>query len=320
MATVRSLSVVSLAWLLLLALPTWSWAHGFAGQRFFPTTLAVDDPFVSDELSFLLSHTKEPRQGEEPPTGSTEFSVDYTKRITPRLGLSLGGSYLHLNPDEGSTENGFGNLEVGAKYQLITLASAEALFSFGLTAEVGGTGARSVGADSFSTLSPSIFFGKGFGDLPETVPFLRPFALTGAFAANIPTRKQTVTTQVDPLSGDLSQETELHPITFSWGLTLQYNLQYLQTFVKDVGLGAPFNRMIPLIEFPMETCLNRGCGGQTTGTINPGIIWFGKYIELGAEATIPINSRSGKNVGALFLVHFFIDDLFPHSLGRPLFP
>jgi len=303
-----------------LALPTWSWAHGFAGQRFFPTTLAVDDPFVSDELSFLLSHTKEPRQGEEPPAGSTEFSVDYTKRITPRLGLSLGGSYLHLNPDEGSTENGFGNLEVGAKYQLITLASAEALFSFGLTAEVGGTGARSVGADSFSTLSPSIFFGKGFGDLPETVPFLRPFALTGAFTVNIPTRKQTVTTQVDPLSGELSQETELHPLTFSWGLTLQYNLQYLQTFVKDVGLGAPFNRMIPLIEFPLETCLNRGCGGQTTGTINPGIIWFGKYIELGAEATIPVNSRSGKNVGALFLVHFFIDDLFPHSLGRPLFP
>ena len=320
MAAVRSLSVVGLAWLLLLGLPTWSWAHGFAGQRFFPTTLAVDDPFVSDELSFLLSHTKEPRQGEEPPTGSTEFSVDYTKRITPRLGLSLGGSYRHLNPEEGSTENGFGNLDVGAKYQLITLASAEALFSFGLTAEVGGTGARSVGADSFSTLSPSIFFGKGFGDLPESVPFLRPFALTGAFAVNIPTRKQTVTTQVDPLSGELSQATELHPMTFSWGLTLQYNLQYLQSFVKDVGLGVPFNRMIPLIEFPMATCLNRGCGGQTTGTINPGLIWLGKYIELGAEATIPINSRSGKNVGALFLVHFFIDDLFPHSLGGPLFP
>ena len=25
-------------------------------------------------------------------------------------------------------------------------------------------------------------------------------------------------------------------------------------------------------------------------------------------------------VGVLGLVHFFIDDLFPHSLGRPLFP
>src|SRR6476646_5026684 len=28
-----------------------SGAHGFAGKRFFPATLATDDPFVADELS-----------------------------------------------------------------------------------------------------------------------------------------------------------------------------------------------------------------------------------------------------------------------------
>ena len=65
---------------------------------------------------------------------------------------------------------------------------------------------------------------------------------------------------------------------------------------------------------------NHPTQGQTTGTVNPGLIWFGKYIQLGVEATVPINSRTGKNVGVLGLVHFFIDDLFPHSLGRPLFP
>jgi hypothetical protein len=306
--------------LLLLVLPTWSWAHGFAGQRFFPTTLAIDDPFVSDELSFLIRHIKEPGQGEEPPTVTTEIAGEYTKRITPRLGLSLGGSFRHLNPDEGSTENGFSNLEVGAKYQLLTLPRAEALLSLGLTAEVGGTGSRSVGADSFSTLSPGLFFGKGFGDLPETVPFLRPFALTGVLAGNIPTSRETVTTRFDPDSGTLTHEIERHPITLSWGLTLQYNLQYLQAFVKDVGLGTPFNRMIPLVELALETCLNRGCGGQTTGTVNPGVIWFGKYLQLGVEAIIPINERTGKNVGVRGLVHLFIDDLFPRSLGRPLFP
>jgi hypothetical protein len=320
MAAVRSLSAVLVSWLILLMLPTWSWAHGFAGQRFFPTTLAIDDPFVSDELSFLIRHRKEPGQGEEPPTVSTEIAADYTKRLTPRLGLSLGGSFRHLDPDQGSTENGFGNLEVGAKYQLVTSARYEALLSLGLTAEVGGTGSRSVGANAFSTLSPSLFFGKGFGDLPETVPFLRPFALTGVLAANFPTRRATVTTQVDPLSGAISQEVERHPITLRWGITLQYNLQYLQAFVKDVGLGAPFNRMIPLVELALDTCLNRGCGGQTTGTVNPGLIWFGKYLQLGVEATVPINARSGKNVGLLGLVHVFIDDLFPQSLGRPLFP
>ena len=34
-------------------IPTTSFAHGVAGQRFFPTTFAVDDPFVSDEFSVL---------------------------------------------------------------------------------------------------------------------------------------------------------------------------------------------------------------------------------------------------------------------------
>src|SRR5215471_3242514 len=213
MAAGRFWSAVLCAWLpLLLLWPTWSWAHGFAGQRFFPTTLAIDDPFVSDELSFLVRHIKEPGQGEEPATVSTEIAAEYTKRLTPRLGLSLGGTFRHLAPDEGDTDNGFGNLEVGAKYQLVTSARYEALLSLGLTAEVGGTGSRSVGADSFSTLSPSLFFGKGFGDLPETVSFLRPFALTGVLGTNFPTRSQTVTTQVDPLNGELSQAFERNPI------------------------------------------------------------------------------------------------------------
>src|SRR5881628_1779027 len=186
MAAVRSLSVVGLAWLLVLGLPTWSWAHGFAGQRFFPTTLAIDDPFVSDELSFLIRHIKEPGTGEESPTVSTEIAAEHTKRLTPRLGLSLGGTFRHLDPEEGPTENGFGNLEIGAKYQVFTSARSEALLSVGLTAEVGGTGRRAVGAESFSTLSPGLFFGKGFGDLPASLPYLRPLALTGVLAAHVP--------------------------------------------------------------------------------------------------------------------------------------
>ena len=103
----------------------------------------------------------------------------------------------------------------------------------------------------------------------------------------------------------------------TWGFSVQYNLQYLQSFVKDVGLPAPFNRMIPLVEFDMSTCINRDCDGQTSGTVNPGVIWFGKYIQLGLEAQVPINDRSGNDVGILAQVHFFIDDIFPNSLASP---
>jgi hypothetical protein len=320
MRLIRPTHLVVCVVLLLLALPAMVSAHGFAGQRFFPTTLAIDDPFVSDELSFLIRHIKEPGAGEESATVSTDFAAEYTKRLTPLLGLSLGGTFRHLDPDQGPTENGFGNLEVGAKYQVFTSARSEALLSLGLTAEVGDTGRRAVGAEPFSTLSPGLFFGKGFGDLPASLPYLRPFALTGVLAANVPTRRQTETLRVDPSSGEITQDSEPTRLRSAGGSHCNTTCSTCKPSSKDVGLGTPFNRMIPLVEVALDTCLNRGCGGQTIGTVNPGLIWFGKYLQLGLEATIPINTRSGKNVGVLGLVHLFIDDLFPHSLGRSLFP
>ncbi|HEX2238111.1 MAG TPA: hypothetical protein VHJ19_07125, partial [Gammaproteobacteria bacterium] len=52
-------------WLLIASAPVL--AHGFAGKRFFPTTFAVEDPFVSDEFSMLGSHIREPGEDVEPP-------------------------------------------------------------------------------------------------------------------------------------------------------------------------------------------------------------------------------------------------------------
>lgn len=300
-----------------LSMPVTSLSHGFAGKRFFPTTLAVEDPFVSDELSFLGSHIKEPGEGDEPATKSTEISLDYSKRITPNFGISIGESFRHLNPEEGKSKSGFGNLDIGLKYQFLTNEPHETILSFGVATEIGHTGARRVEADTFSTISPTLFFGKGLGDLPESMKFLRPLAITGAMGLNFPTRSKNVTLTLN--AGAIEREIERNPVTFAWGFAIQYNLQYLQSFVKDVGLGAPFDRMIPLVEFPFETCLNRGCSGKTTGFVNPGLIWFGKFLQLGIEAQIPINDRTGKNVGVLGLVHFFLDDLFPKSIGRPIF-
>ncbi len=52
----RFLCAVICAGVFIFSTPAISWGHGFAGKRFFLTTLAVDDPFVSDELSFLMSY------------------------------------------------------------------------------------------------------------------------------------------------------------------------------------------------------------------------------------------------------------------------
>jgi len=302
--------VCSLALALVLALPVASRAHGLAGKRFFPTTFQVDDPFVSDEFSLLLNHIKEPE------AKSTEADIEVSKRITPHFGISVGESFRHQDLVDGGSVKGPGNLDLGAKYQFLTSEEHETILSFGTNVELGGSGARRVGADSFSTVSPALFFGKGLGDLPEQVRLLRPFAITGVVGPNFPTRRSNFT--LNPDTGEI--DIERNPTTLTWALSLQYSLMYLQSYVKDIGLGAPFNRMMLVAEFPMETCLSSECDGQTTGTLNPGVVWAGKYMEFGVAAQIPLNSRTGKNVGVLGLFHFFIDDLFPKSIGGPIFP
>lgn len=288
-----------------------AFAHGFAGKRFFPATLATDDPFVADELSLpTVSRRKTGASGDEPATLETSASVDFTKRITSNFGLGLGADYLRLQPDGEDTQNGFDNLAANAKYQFFKNDEHETILSIGADWDIGGTGAKRVGAESFSTVTPTVFFGKGFGDLPEGLKYLRPFAVTGTVGVAMPTRSSTTTTDEDG-----NATTELHPNVMNVGFAVQYSLPYLQSFVKDVGLGEPFNRMIPVVEFSLQKPLG---GGPTTGTVNPGVLWAGRYTQYGVEAVIPVNGTGGKT-GVIFQIHFFLDDIFPRSVGRPVF-
>lgn len=329
----RSWLTVLLAVALVLGGAERAHAHGMAGKRFFPATLATEDPFVADELSLpTVSTFKEPASGDEPATQETEISVELAKRITPELGIAIEEAWVHLDRNGGGTENGLANLGVGLKYQFLKNAAHETIASVGMGLEIGGTGNHRVEADPFCTLAPAFFFGKGLGDLPDRLRYLRPLAVTGVAELAIPTRARTTHRSVMVEEGEeevdgeggaaqLEVETEIeqHPTVLGWGLAVEYSIPYLQAHVKDVGLGRPFNRLIALVEFPMETPLNRGMRGETMGTVNPGILWAGKSFQLGVEAVIPVNRRTGDHVGVLAQVHFYLDDLFPSSLGRPLF-
>jgi hypothetical protein len=278
-----------------------AFAHGFAGNRFFPATLATDDPFVADELS--LPTFQAIRQPGDQPTKTFDLSADVALKLTPNFGIEIGDGYQFQKAVGSNLHTGFDNLEVGAKYQFLVNAEHETILSLGVDAEIGGTGSRAIGADSFSTVVPGFFFGKGFGDLPDSLWILRPFALTGQVGVSFPTRSNDGEGQV--------------PNNLEWGLALEYSLIYLQGYVKDVGLRPPFDRLIPVVEFPMETPINRS-GTPTTGTINPGVIWSGKYFQIGIEAVIPVNRHTGNNVGVLAQLHFYLDDLLPKLFRKPL--
>ncbi len=292
----------------LASMPHAAHAHGFAGARFFPATLTTDDPFVADELSlptFQTFHT--PDRG-----GTREFdvSIDLAKTITPYWDIEIGLGEVNLFPHAGHRRTGFGNLTLGSKFQFYVNAPHETILSLGIDIDVGGTGSRQVGRDPFSTFSPGLFFGKGFGDLPDRVALLRPFALTGNVSVDIPTSAGTRT----PGDGEVDR----NPVNLETNFALEYSLIYLQDQVRNIGLKAPFNRLVPLVEAVVTTPLNRGQAGRTTATVNPGVIWSGSRCQFGVEALVPVNARSGSRVGVLAQFHIYLDDLLP-GIFHPIF-
>lgn len=300
----RALSVAlapAIAGLLSIALtPSCASAHAVVGDRVFPATMAVDDPGVSDEFNTTFSHIKTPNDDGDDMNVNT-VSYEWDKLITKNLAFSVSSQYVNQNAPGGGSARGWDNLTVGAKYLVYANARHEFMASVGLAAEIGGTGARSI-ANSFSTFTPTFYFGKGFGDLPASLGYLRPFAITGEIGPNITTASS-----------------DNGPNSLGWGVTLQYSIPYLQSQVKDLGLPQPLSNLVPVVEFPMSTCTAGACAGQTTGTANPGLLWLNRYGQFGVEAQIPVNRASGTHTGILLQAHVFFDDVFPHSIGKPLF-
>ncbi len=253
-------------------------------------------PNVADELT--LPQFGRSRQDH---AWTSEADAEYSKRLTRDLGVSVGGSYLDQSHNAGGN-SGFDNVELSAKYAFYRSAEHETILSAGVDWDVGHTGSADIGAEDFSTVTPTVFFGKGFGDVPSDA--LKPFAITGTLGYGFPTARHS--------DGDTN------PDALVYGITLQYSIPYLQQHVKDMGWGAPFNRLTPIVESSFTTPIAHTPGHGTTGSIYPGVIWSGQSMQLGLEAQLPVNSASGDGIGYLAQLHFYLDDIFPTSIGRPI--
>jgi hypothetical protein len=203
---------------------------------------------------------------------------------------------------------GFDNLGTSIKYQFLTDADREFVMSASLDVDWGGTGSNDIG-ESFTTLTPTLFAGKGFGFLLDDMKLLRPLAITGQLGYSIPTEAKTFE----------DDDFERNPRVLVWGGSIQYSMPYLKASVEDLGLPDLVNRLIPIVEWNMETAVSNFDGGErTTGTINPGVLYIGDKFQLGAEAIIPINRASGDGIGVMGQLHLYMDDIFPDSYGKPL--
>lgn len=275
-------------------------AHGLVGDRFFPPTLATDDPFAVDEFALPeFTYVKNGGGSNGPANNEFDFGFEFDKEIFPYFAVGVSNLYTAQKPYYAHSVNGWDDWEVTAKYEVYHNADHEMVFSVGLIADIGGIG-HSAYEDRFTTLSPNFYFGKGFGDLPDSLAGFQPFAFTAQLGQGF------------PLSMGAAN-------VFDWGFAIEYSIPYLQQHVKDIGLPAPIKNFVPLVEFAMTTPENRPGAGVTTGMIDPGVLWITDYFELGVEANIPVNHESGAHVGINMQLWIFIDDLFPRTFGHPLF-
>ena len=255
--------------------------------------------------------------GDDPSARELDISGEYSKTITENFGVSFEEPWIHLDlPHEGSAQ-GFDNLGTSFKYQFVENAGAERAMSISLDVDWGGTGSKAVDAEPFTTLVPTFFIGQGFGFMPEfSMNFLKPFAVTAQLGYAMPTKSSV--NEEDEETGLLFAAPV--PRAFNWGGTLQYSMPYLKSSVQDLGLPAFMNRLIPIVEWILS---HRDLQFQWRGTHHrhdqSRRDLCRRQVPSAVEAIIPVNRASGDNVGVMGQLHFYLDDIFPHSIGKPLF-
>ncbi|MGB7099173.1 MAG: hypothetical protein WBD95_10465 [Xanthobacteraceae bacterium] len=262
---------------------------------------------MADEMS--LPTVAWSRTGDIPPGSEWDISAEFDKRITEDLGFGISDVWSQIRTPGGPTLAGFGDLETTLQYQLLKDSSHELAMLLGLIVDWAGTGATNAGIGTpYSMLTPTYYFGEGFGQLPDDIGWARPLAITGQVGYQIPTTSYII-----------SQNTFI-PQVLVYGASLQYSMPYLKSEVQDLQLPDFINHLIPLVEAQLFTPVanNFGNPSTTTGTINPGVIYVSSYFQVGLEAMIPVNRTSGTGVGFLGQFHLYLDDMFPRTLGQPL--
>jgi hypothetical protein len=264
-----------------LLLPAIVNAHGIVGDRYFPPTVAVDDPFAANEIHAIGGRT--PNIDIDKVSSITGNVGVFGGSVEPfdGLGISLDGVYRSPNGNLENVGSGFDDIYYRVKQELWTDKSHEFQFSAGVNGQLANSGSK--GADNYFNYAPSILFAKGFGDLPEELKYLKPAAVTGVIGYQVPSIRNA-------------------PQAINWGFTLQYSLMYLNDHVKTTGWYDFANKLIAVVEFPMQSCMNYTCKNQTVGSVNPGIVWVGSHYNIATELVVPTNANSGSGMG--FLVQY----------------
>jgi hypothetical protein len=289
-------------------------AHGIVGNRVFPGTLAFDDPAVMDELALPAVTTLE-HPGEGTDVTDNRIGWSFTRLLTSTVSVGVDSGWIHRNWGVAS-RSGLDATALTLKGLLFKNEVHELMVSAGVAWGIGHSGAQGVGANKPDTILPGIFFGKGFGDAPDSVSWLRPFAITGAITLEHPMTGASINSSLDQQTGQLSAMLTRNVDTVHWGFSLQYSTFYLTSRYTPGRLpkSEPLYQFIPLVEFAFDSPR----GEKTAATMNPGLAYVAGAWQVAAEAIVPLNTEGGSRIGARAQLLLFLDDLVPSMFGRPI--
>jgi hypothetical protein len=288
-------------------------AHGIAGNRFFPGTLTFDDPAVADEAVVPnFSSWDHPAAGGDATDNRINWS--FTRLLTPTVGFFVDSSWMDRNWGA-SHRAGFDVTTVGIKWEVYRNNPGEALISASLGWGIGHSGAQGIAADAPDTIKPGLFFGKGFGNLPDGVSWLRPFGVTAAIVLEHPTGSVSTNLGIDPVSGQLGSMMTSNVDILHWGFAVEFSTLYLTSrFTGGPPKEEPLNQLVPLVEFAFDSSR----GTKSIATANPGLSYVAVSWQIAVEAIVPMNSVSGHTIGGRAQLLLFLDDLAPSLFGKPL--
>ena len=288
-------------------------AHGIAGNRYFDGTMTFDDPAVADEAIVpLYTGQQYPTQGSA--VSENRINAAFARLLTPTLAFTVDSGWLHQNWPVGHT-SGYDKTDIGLKYEAYRNNQHEALVSVSLNWGIAHSGSVAVGSDAPDTIQPGIFFGKGFGDLPAQLSWLRPFAITGAVVDEVPLGSVGRALAPNLATGGFNTVISPAVETLHWGFSIQYSTLYLTSrFDGGPPQDEPLNQWVPLVEFRFDSPR----GQQTAATANPGFAYVAVTWQVSAEAIIPLNHAGGTGLGFRTQLLFFLDDLIPSLFGKPL--
>jgi hypothetical protein len=277
-----------------------AYPHAVCGARTFPATIAIDDPGVLDELT-LPTVSWVPYNSAGAQEWDTSFS--WTKTITPGLSVVISDGATWLRPGG----YGWDALSTELQWQALCIPDAEFMMKVGFDVGWAGTGTGIFeGTGGQNTYSPLVVAGLGFGTLPQSLKYLRPFAITAEFSTTTPGQDWT--------------NGKPNVSTFNWGFTLQYSLPYFNSQVASIDNDF-LKRLVPIAEFAFQTPIHNGgpAGVTQTGYFQPGVIYEADKWQFALEAMIPMTGATGHGAGVVGSLDFYLDDI-PNRIDEPIFP